>query len=156
MAEFVVMSALFCYRRHGWMGDQLVRTEQVKGEWVVCPRCALGADPDPQCLMEVHYARIMDEKVPTATSTARRFLKDSLRIMAKRTGNSGWGYKAPRIDTARKTLADDTVHDAVRRKQDEDARAAGYRDHDHKKAEAVLRHGLQWVEYVQSIRQEGA
>jgi len=136
MPQGYVILDVFCYRRHGYMPEQVVPEPHIKGEWAICPRCALGADIDPRCANEIHMARIVqDSRNPTATKTVGKFASETLMRTAKKLGTPGWGYKDAVVTTAERTLADDRARDALRRRQDAEARAVGYTSNDAKWAD---------------------
>jgi hypothetical protein len=116
---------LYCYRRanHGYMPRSLIPRAHVRGQWAICPRCAMGADPDPRCLREIHYALIVEDHLPTKLGTGvwapRKYILDK-----------GWGAPATRRRAGTFTLEDARRRDGLLHAADAEARRRGYRDRD--------------------------
>lgn len=138
---------LFCYRRHGFMPNALVLKAQIRGTWAICPRCALGADPDPKCLREIHWAAIVSDKLATRFKRITYAPTPKIRKMGMVVPGT-----TPRAGGA--TAEDYKKRDAALHRQDDDARVQGYKDQDHKLSELADVERLR-QRYLQRIREVG-
>lgn len=123
-SDFVIVSA-FCYRRHGFLPEAVVPKVQVRGEWVICPRCALGADPDPMCMNEVHWAWIVPDGAATRAE-ASRFAPLKVREKVGRKMD----VPSMKVRGGGKTLEDDRERDRLLHDAETEARRRGYADVD--------------------------
>lgn len=138
---------VFCFHGHGFMEDELFPANHKKGNYVICPQCVLGDNPDP-FRQDIHLAKIVWQ----GTSAAVHGIVWDNKQHSKQLGVTFETNKQKRdylkkhgINEFSKGDADDRrIGTRAREDADKLARTLGYSDNDHRRKTEAAEKAKGW------------